>query len=291
MTSTTYGILHILMRCVESDFSIMDDVNITKGNAAQIWRLTKQMLAQNAKEHNVEIEAINSDSFKAILLESAEATSKQQRERYNMGAVIHLLNDNVENIGELQTFINLKQKGFADLIRKHCKIHPSLIGKLYDRLFNSLQESAQIKQFGAFLSDLCIDEIDKHYHHIITSHINNGDADTIKNTFKFFNLAVHYEDGDISKCISIKRRHARSRRGQMTRQTTENSQQNKKQYENISIALLQNHRNTYNQTQLDIYHSYLVHSDWKEALKRYINQVDPHPNQTYTNPNPDEQLD
>eukprot|EP01083_Nonionella_stella_P193502 714622_1 len=126
-----------------------------------------------------------------------------------MEPAIQILHDNVDNIGNLETFISMTPKCFKDTIHKHAKIDGSIIRKLYVGLFNSLQKLAQVKQFGTFLSDLCMDDIDHHYHHIIVSHIDNGDRDTIKNTFKFFNTAIHYQDTDISNCISNQRRRTR----------------------------------------------------------------------------------
>eukprot|EP01083_Nonionella_stella_P192537 711595_1 len=125
------------------------------------------------------------------------------------------------------------------------------------------------------MSELYMDDIDKHWLHIHQWHVIKGNRHTIENTFQFFNKAIHYEDTDkkISECMSVRRRDTRHE--QMARQNVEHpSILNPSTTHRGSIGPLHEEILIYKQTQLDTYHSYLVHTDWKEILQRHINELD-----------------
>eukprot|EP01084_Bolivina_argentea_P108562 194021_1 len=132
-------------------------------------------------------------------------------------------------------------------------------------MLNKLKTQAQRKQFGAFLSELDINIINKDYYHILNTHINHGDKNTIKNALRFFENVVHYEDSpdEIIKCRSVKRRDDRNQQLNAEHKTRDSENDNEN---NKNIWELKEH---YKQSQLDVIHSYLVHSKWQYFVQRY----------------------
>eukprot|EP01083_Nonionella_stella_P132172 401754_1 len=125
------------------------------------------------------------------------------------------------------------------------------------------------------MSELYMEDIDKHYFHIVQWHVMNGNRHTIENTFKLFNKAIHYEDTDnqISECMSVRRRDTRHE--QMARHNVEDrSILDPSIRRRGSIGQLYEENLIYNQTLLDTCHSYFVHADWKEVYQRQINELD-----------------
>eukprot|EP01084_Bolivina_argentea_P265257 449545_1 len=174
-----------------------------------------------------------------------------------------MFEENVDGISDIQQFINGKRSDFAKIIKKHTKMSLGIGGKLYTKIIKTLRQTAQTLEFGKFLSDYDINAVDKDYYHILRIHINSGDKNIIKNTFRFFQSVVHMEDleTDIIACRSVKRRTDRMNEIKSTTQNDYNSAERSKNMYEL--------KQYYIQTQLDMIHTYLVHSNWKQIVKRY----------------------
>eukprot|EP01084_Bolivina_argentea_P169158 293269_1 len=130
----------------------------------------------------------------------------------------------------------------------------------------TLKPKAQTKQFGEFLSDLDMKNVNLDYYHILNIHINNGNKETIRNCFRFFEKLVHSEDTQtqILECPSVNRRQERINH-------FNNNREEKTNIRNINNEIdIWKLKQKYNQSQLDIIHSYLCHSDWKYFIERQI---------------------
>eukprot|EP01084_Bolivina_argentea_P079755 144595_1 len=132
-----------------------------------------------------------------------------------------------------------------------------------------LKKEAQTKEFGLFLSDANMNQVNDDYYHLLKTHINNGSKNSIKNVFRFFHRIVHYEDtgSEIEECRSNNRRESRINELNVSKnneKTTENAFD-----EEPNIWQLKQY---YHQSQLDIIHYHLVHSNWKLYIQRFSNQ-------------------
>eukprot|EP01084_Bolivina_argentea_P288252 494728_1 len=165
---------------------------------------------------------------------------------------------------------------FAKYVRGYTKIKTAYGGRLYRQIMNKMKNETQKKQFGEYLSGLNMNEIDHDYYHILQVHINNGNKTTIKNTFRFFPHVVHFEDSDeqTKQCRSAKR--SKERINELKSQNkeekkTENDVYNIKSKEQKNIWELKEY---YNQSQLDMIHSFLVHSNWQFYVERHSDITD-----------------
>eukprot|EP01084_Bolivina_argentea_P071286 129629_1 len=199
---------------------------------------------------------VNNEIYKQSLISCA--TSMTKIKENDMNLLIKMFDNNVAGIGHVTTFLKMKRKTFYKCVSEHTKIKPAHAAKLYTNILNTLTKIAQTKQFGLFLSDLDMNVIDEDYYHILKIHINDGNKESIKNAFRFFERIVHYEDSgsEIEECRSVKRRNHRSND---INKKTETIDEKKNDCDEKNIWKLKQY---YNQSQLDMIHSYLVHSNW-----------------------------
>eukprot|EP01084_Bolivina_argentea_P070876 128877_1 len=101
---------------------------------------------------------------------------------------------NKDDIANVKTFLSFNRKQFINTVKKHTKIKPAALARFYKTLLKSLRENVQTQQFATFLSDFDAKAIDMDYHHILNTHINNGNKLTIEHVFRFFGKIIHYED-------------------------------------------------------------------------------------------------
>eukprot|EP01083_Nonionella_stella_P185906 679268_1 len=212
---------------------------------------------------------VTNDIYRDVFMESSEKIHKLTAQ--DMDQIRHVFNDEAHHsIKDVQTFLTSKRVAFAKLIQQSMKIKISCGLKLYSLIKYALQKQAQTLEFGRFLCDLDIGVIDEDYHHILHAHINQGgNATTIENVFKFFGYVVHYDDNEtqIEMCRSVHRREQRMNTfhtGEMRDDAVNNMNA-----EDKDIWTLKQY---YMQSQLDIIHSYLVHSNWKFFVQRHVMQ-------------------
>eukprot|EP01084_Bolivina_argentea_P218985 371501_1 len=193
----------------------------------------------------------------------------------DMNQLQQIFKNNVKNIQSIKTFFDIGKKGLVNILKTHTNVKIVFAARLHKAVLESLKTEAHRKQFGSFLSELDMNSIDADYYHILKTHINDGSKISIKNTFRFFATVVHYQDKisldqQEQECISCKRRAQRvSLRAQLTSITSVN---NSKQSININNKSddknIWSLKEYYNQSQLDIIHSYLVHSNYKYFIQR-----------------------
>eukprot|EP01084_Bolivina_argentea_P112047 199855_1 len=203
---------------------------------------------------------IDDKTFESVYIR--KLTENEKLKQTDKELLKSLLNDIT-----VKTFLNMKRKQFAAYVKDKTKIKPAQIGKLYSQVMKTLKTVAQQEEFGHFLNDLEMNNVNKDYYHILKVHINEGDKDSIQNCFRFFEKVVHSEDTatEILECRSVKRREERV--DQLN--TDDIRTDEKKQEQETDIWKL---KQKYNQNQLDIIHSYLAHSDWQYFIQRYANQ-------------------
>eukprot|EP01084_Bolivina_argentea_P309521 535397_1 len=248
-----------------------------------IWKLAKHLIKykrwlftiykNNDGDNNIEktIQAdvdkfIDNNTFQNVFMETIKNSPKFNHGN-NFQILIKIINEGKFNN---ETFLKNGRKSFCLKVKKltNGKIKPVYSGKLYSAVANALKYKAQTLQFGEFLSDLDMDIIEKDYHHILKSHINDGNKTTMKNAFLFFKAAVHFEDVDteVAECHSVNRKEKRINKMHSKAIDEENKT---KFYDKIDIWTLKQY---HIQSQLDIIHAYLVHSSWKSFFKRYSNR-------------------
>eukprot|EP01084_Bolivina_argentea_P218982 371489_1 len=212
----------------------------------------------------------DNNTYKTAFIECATNIKKITDDQ--LQTINQMFDNNTEGIVNIEWFLNSKRVLFARTMKTETGIKVAVGGRLYKNLMNLLKRQAQTIQHSEFLTDLDMSTIDEDYHHILKAHINFGNKITIENTFRFFQRIVHYEDvdGSAESCKSCNRREQR------ISSLNKTEEEKKTMVDNVSedtadIWLL---KMNYIQTQLDIIHSYLVHSSWKLFVQRYANQHD-----------------
>eukprot|EP01083_Nonionella_stella_P297759 1010940_1 len=218
-----------------------------------IRKAIKKALKQNmTADHDVFVQIIINH------LETMQNISKSLRDA---------LDCNANGIARIATFMSARRKEFGKMIQNECKLSLALSLKLRDTILYTLKQKAQTQQFGEFLSDLDIEGITNDYHHVLKVHIREGESQQIENCLRFFKYAVHFEDKatEINECRSVKRKD--KRRYRLNTHYNQDEEDNALNDEaNKDIWKLKQH---YIQNQLDIIHSYLVHSKWQRSVKKY----------------------
>eukprot|EP01084_Bolivina_argentea_P046696 85992_1 len=169
-------------------------------------------------------------------------------------------NQNSDNLQNANTFLKMGRKQFAETLKAEVKMKPATAVKLYKIILNRLQLEAlkaETKQFGIFLSEFN----DKHWHHILRWHINDGTKTTIKNTLRFYSKMIHFEDepSQIQQCLSVIRKQRRTNRINSTQNFEKKENENRinsiNKTENKNLWSLNQY---YMQSELDNIHSYLA---------------------------------
>eukprot|EP01084_Bolivina_argentea_P003991 7563_1 len=218
---------------------------------------------------------VNNDTFHEIFIASVNSVKKITQN--DAKKLTTMIKDNIDNIGDIKTFTNpnMERKVFIKIIEAHTKIKGIISGKLYNKITKSLKRKARLQKFEMFVANVDIELINKDYYHILKSHINDGNKETMKNVFRFFATVVHYEDtsAEIEECGSFNRRQHRV--NDMNLQTiidnTNDKDNNVFETETKNISALKQY---HCQSQVDVIHTYLVHSNWKLLMQRYVNQHD-----------------
>eukprot|EP01084_Bolivina_argentea_P265252 449530_1 len=151
---------------------------------------------------------IDNNTFVDLILKSAK--NIKQITETDLQQLMKIFDNN--DTMNIQIFTDMHRKTFISKMKTVTNIKPAALGRIYTIVMKRLKSEAQKKEFGKYISELNIEDVLKDYHHILKSHINNGNAETIKNAFLFFGNTVHYEDtgSEIENCASFKRRQARA---------------------------------------------------------------------------------
>eukprot|EP01084_Bolivina_argentea_P050092 92104_1 len=236
-----------------------------------------KIVSKNDKNNGIQktieidvIKYIDNVTYKTIfinLVQNNERINEAQEQN-----IVAMLNNGEASISNIATFVKIGKKRFVQVIKKHTKIKAAVSGKLYRSINESLKRTVQKEQFGQFLSDLQMDDIFQDYHHILKTHINNGNKNTIKNTFEYFKTVVHYDDlpSEVEECASCKRRENRTKT--LNSLSTNDSKNDSYHLNNSANKRIWELKQFYNQTQMDIIHTHLVHSNWKYFVQRYTDQ-------------------
>eukprot|EP01084_Bolivina_argentea_P016789 31367_1 len=228
------------------------------------------------KTVSINIACIDNDEFKQTFIENIVSCKHKKITENHKQLLLQMIEKNLNNIADIKTFAKTNRKQFINMIKKHTQIKPAFLRRIYDALKAALNVMAQEKHFSKFLSESQMNMVDKDYHHILKYHIHNANQSCVKNTFRFFNKVVHYDDkpSDVEVCRSVKRRAGRiynmQSKDNEPNSKSNNSKSNNKpdskhRLGNKDIWKLKNY---YNQKQLDTIHHYLVHTDWKEYTQR-----------------------
>eukprot|EP01084_Bolivina_argentea_P294497 506720_1 len=213
---------------------------------------------------------VDNEAYKTIFVDNAKSIPKIESEQMKV-----LISD--QNIVSLQEFCRMNRKTFVTNIKKLTGIKPAVSVKLYKKINLSLKVLAQIYQWGKLSADITKHNIDQDYHHILKWHIEHGNQNSIKNTFRFFSTVVHYEDesSQAAQCVSIKR--VQKTEKELNSQNIMDTKTPIKRDNNIDTIEDRNiwkFNQYYYQSQLDMMHSYLVHTEWQTMVARYAYQED-----------------
>eukprot|EP01084_Bolivina_argentea_P134999 237961_1 len=126
------------------------------------------------KTIQVDIEKFtDNETFQHIFVEKIKTMNKLTEEHRNL--LLTLL-DKIT----IKIFSNLKRKEFIAYVKQHITIKAAVSARLYSQILKVLKTKAQNKQFGKFLSDLDMKNVNSDYYHIVKVHINNGDKESIQ---------------------------------------------------------------------------------------------------------------
>eukprot|EP01084_Bolivina_argentea_P218183 370297_1 len=242
-----------------------------------VYTVYTKTKGEDSIDRTIEIDVdkfIDNNMFKRVFLESANGINRITKKQAE--SLTQLLDK--QKIMNVNVFVKLNRKSFAKIIQNHTQILPAVGGKLYKKINNSLQKTAQTQQFGQFISDLDMTCINNDYHHILTWHIYKGDKESIQNAFMFFGTVIHYEDNptDIEECRSYKRREQAK---EEVKQKIEEANGNNSVDGDKNIWFLKQY---YIRNQLDVIHSYLTHSDWRYFVQRVSDDNDEKKDNTST---------
>eukprot|EP01083_Nonionella_stella_P241273 842644_1 len=200
---------------------------------------------------------LDDDVFQTVFMNSIR--SLQRLNTHDANLLIQMSHDIC-----MTAFFEMSRIQFARYVSEQTNTKIGLGLRLYSKIMKSAKQKAHTRAFGVFLSDIHMDVVDRDYHHILNVHIHKGTKDTIKNAFRFFNTLVHYSDTDdvIKQCRSV------HRRGNRVRQL---HSLEKREDEDISLDTnIWKLKQFYNQTQLDMIHTFLVHNTWQSVMQRFI---------------------
>ena len=218
-----------------------------------------------------DIETLINKEIRSCIIESAKSMGHNSITSKDLSSLEIVLDDE-KNASELKA--SLRQKStkncgeFVSFIADNIDASHDIIEQLYRSTYVKLQSTAHMNKFGECLSDLDARNVQELYQHVLDIHINNGNEQSIKNTFQFFANIVHCQ-GKAVDCKSCQRIETR-----VNRSITPDK--NTMKHENIlSSSYHQNKdifnlKESYKQSQLDIIHQYLVHSDWQKAVQTYL---------------------
>eukprot|EP01083_Nonionella_stella_P005177 15022_1 len=219
---------------------------------------------------------VDNEMFQRVFMDCAHCIKRINDKPDALNALEEMIDDS--EFMNIDTFLETKRKDFADRVGKYTnncvKLFPAV--KLFTSVKNRLKTIAHQKEFGNFLSSLDVDRIDKDYHHIERVHINKGNPVTIENVFRFFELSLHFCDGEseLVHCKSVKR--AQARMSTLGQHVIEEEKEQKMEEKEMSDPK-RNEKDIwslgqyYMQSELDKMHTFLVHTDWEE----YINANKP----------------
>eukprot|EP01083_Nonionella_stella_P005178 15024_1 len=215
---------------------------------------------------------VDNEMFQRVFMDCAHCIKRINDKPDALNALEEMIDDS--EFMNIDTFLETKRKDFADRVGKYTnncvKLFPAV--KLFTSVKNRLKTIAHQKEFGNFLSSLDVDRIDKDYHHIERVHINKGNPVTIENVFRFFELSLHFCDGEseLVHCKSVKR--AQARMSTLGQHVIEEEKEQKMEEKEMSDPK-RNEKDIwslgqyYMQSELDKMHTFLVHTDWEEYLK------------------------
>eukprot|EP01083_Nonionella_stella_P305789 1068232_1 len=220
----------------------------------------------------VDLTEIDNETFRNVFIQTAEALPKLQKSETD--AIVQVMKDN--DTYRIDAFFQVPKKAFCTQLKKQLGIKPGVGCRLRNKIKKTLRMKAQQIQFGTFLSNLNIKNVQKDYHHILRDHIYSDNQDLVENCFSFFGNTVHYDDTakDTKNCKSIQRRKHRAKALKEASNATSQHVEDAKEdtpSDFDAVNLLSDtdswKLNQYHaQRELDLIHSYLVHFDWKTFI-------------------------
>eukprot|EP01083_Nonionella_stella_P001119 3241_1 len=203
------------------------------------------------------------DTFQNVFVESAKCIHNALQRSYNLKSLIDTFHKNINDIKDFKT---MSKTSFVDMMRTKGNISTRLSEIVYTKFRTELTHAAQRHR----LQSMDFETVDRDYRHILEIHIENGDKTSVTSVFKFFNHILHWNDNptQIEECKSLERMIDRIEA--MNDKSATNIHCNDIQSLNYedTVSLQQ----YYIQSQLDVIHSYLVHSPWKTMVKHLTNQ-------------------
>eukprot|EP01084_Bolivina_argentea_P094408 169716_1 len=224
---------------------------------------------------------VNSEMFRDIFIDSAAQIPRSSKnEKYYDNIIPDLKQIVTDDTNVFKACKTNNRKTFIKIIKKKTSLITSEITKLWKFIQIDMKKKAQIEQFGRFVSDFDADNVIRDYHHILSVHIKNGTKTTIENVFRFFETSIHFDDkaSHVKKqCRSLTRKEQRFvvYEAKVDEENKEDEHiEDESKIQNEYTKNIWNLKQYWIQSQLDVIHTYLVHSNWKAYIHRYVTQKD-----------------
>eukprot|EP01083_Nonionella_stella_P265175 898586_1 len=234
---------------------------------SRIHCLVSHDLKQTAERQAIDIAQVDYGAFRAIFTKHVQVIQNQE------ALLTKMFEENAHNIADLHSFLAMPRKRFFEVIRKEAKVGTGRGVRLHNHIKQVLTETAQAAEFGHFLYDLDFDQVITDYYHIKRIHIDHGSKLNIENVFTFFERVIHWDDNsaEITDCRSAKRKLKR-----LEHLSTESNVAKVHHAHSMPLAAsVPNHeldvwylKQYYIQSELDVIHTYLVHSDWQRVVQK-----------------------
>eukprot|EP01083_Nonionella_stella_P175247 609787_1 len=233
------------------------DANVPRKWGGEFYKTLNKQVNGNTTED---------ERFKIVFMKCAKSMHETVTSSYDIDVLVRIFHQKIVNA---RGFKNMNKQSFTHMMKTEGNINTSFSGTLYTKIRKALTSAAEQQQWTAFLASLDMDLVDRDYRHILDIHVQKGDGTSVRNVFEFFNHVAHWDasEKDIKECRSFKRRSDRMRG--MKEENTYSEMHEHKAMDCEDTASL---RQYYIQSELDVIHSYLVHSEWKAMVKHFTNQ-------------------
>eukprot|EP01084_Bolivina_argentea_P094097 169164_1 len=206
---------------------------------------------------NVDMTILDNDIFQEIFVLALEQSKKIDLEMKMQ--IEEILKNDIINIDLFRT---MDKTSFLKLMTSNTTLKLGICSQIHRNASKLLKSEAHTKQFGKFFDEIEIETVIKDYHHILQTHISNGDKIAKESVFRFFQENVKFEFHCGNNCSSLLRNTKRQlelNKNADMNNMIDNDKESDANNNNVDIWSKQQY---YAQSTLDLIHSYFVHHDW-----------------------------
>ena len=133
-----------------------------------IYTIYKETNGKDDIERTIKIDIAafaDNAAYKVIFTENAKLIKRLNAKQIE--SLLKMFRDNIDDINDVHTFLNMKRMEFAKYVEKHTGMKPRVGATLYSKMMKALKKEAQTKQYGKFLSDTDMNAVNADYYHIM----------------------------------------------------------------------------------------------------------------------------